>query len=344
MGKKNRINYIKYHLKRTGTGLMTFVATLSALIPGIALLLLIRHRLKRRKAKMALRDNHVWSIGLYEGPDPVTLQPYPGISNPILTANDVTDVKARFVADPFMIRRNGRFHLFFEVLNTGRETGEIGHACSEDLKTWRYGSIVLKEKFHLSYPYVFEHEGEAYMIPECAKSDSVRLYRATAFPCGWKPVATILKGKKHEVPLLDPSIVFHNGHWYLFSYMRKVNNLHLHIADSLTGPWKEHPASPVFRNSDHFARPGGRIVRDGAVLYRFAQDGQPRYGSKAWAFRITELTPTTYREEPVSETAVIAEGPEPWHNAGMHTVDAHMMPDGRWIALVDGLEDKGRTS
>ena len=319
---------------------MTIVLSIICISLLAGLGFLVNHRLKRRRLKQQRQENDIWSIGLYEGPDPVTLSPASGVQNPILTASDITDVPARFVADPFMITRDSTHHLFFELLNTKRNMGEIGHAVSDDLKTWRYTGVALRERFHLSYPYVFEHDGEMYMIPECAKSKSIRLYRAASCPNDWRPVATLLRGDKREVPLLDPSVVFHNGHWYLFSYMRKVNNLHLYVAESLTGPWKEHPQSPVFRNSDHFARPGGRIIEHEAVLYRYAQDGQPRYGSKAWGFRITELTPATYREEPVSETPVIQEGKERWNNKGMHTVDPHRMPDGRWIALVDGLGEK----
>ncbi len=319
---------------------MSTVAIVSTLIAAAALLLLIDHRLKRHQSKIKRRNSQTWSIGLYEGPNPFLLEPVAEINNPILTANDITDVPARFVADPFMITRDGKHHLFFELLNIKRNTGEIGHAVSDDLKTWRYTSVALRERFHLSYPYVFEHDGDIYMIPECAKSKSIRLYRAASFPYDWRPVVTLLSGNKREVPLLDPSVIFHDGHWYLFSYIRKVNNLHLHVAESLTGPWREHPASPVVKNSDHFARPGGRIVKDGTTLYRFAQDGQPRYGSKVWGFRITELTPIAYREEAVSDTPVIQEGKEAWNSKGMHTVDPHLMPDGRWIALVDGLGTK----
>jgi hemin uptake protein HemP len=319
---------------------MTLVAIVSTLIAGLALWLLIRHRLRRTRAKQLRRNSEIWSIGLYAGPDPVTLAPHPDIANPILTAKEVTDIPARFVADPFMIRQNGEFFLFFEVLNEKRNSGEIGFARSRDLKKWRYGGIVLRERFHLSYPYVFEHDGRVYMIPECAKSNAVRLYRATSFPEKWEYLSSIITGRKRYSPLFDPSIVRHNGQWYLFSYARKLNNLHLFTASDLTGKWTEHPASPVVTESQSFARPGGRIVSHEGNLYRYAQDGLPRYGSKAWAFRITELTPRSYREEPCTSGPVIAEGPEPWHNAGMHTVDAHQMENGSWIAIVDGLEDR----
>ena len=322
---------------------MPFVLTITISVALVALTMLVNYRLKRHRQKQHRHENEVWSIGLYEGPDPVTLSPMEGVQNPILTADDITDAPARFVADPFMVQHEGLYHLFFEFLNTKRETGEIGHAESRDLKTWTYTGTVLSEKFHLSYPYVFSHEGEMYMIPECAKSQSIRLYRATRFPLGWEPVTTILKGSKRKVPLLDPSVVLHNGTWYLFSYMRKANSLHIHLANSLNGPWTEHPKSPVVTGSDHYARPGGRVVNDGTVLYRYAQDGVPRYSSKAWAFRITELTPETYREEQASTTPVVQQGNEAWNNRGMHTVDPHQMQSRRWIAFVDGLENRQAT-
>ncbi|MCF8384108.1 MAG: hypothetical protein K9G39_11060 [Chlorobium sp.] len=304
---------------------------------------LVTYRLKRQSQKRKRQENEVWSIGIYEGPNPVTLAPASGIINPILTADDIADTDARFVADPFMITSNGIYHLFLELLNKKRNTGEIGHAESEDLRSWKYTGVALKEKFHLSYPYVFSHEDMKFMIPECAKSNEIRLYRAIEFPLRWELAATLLKGNKKKVPLLDPSVVFHNGYWYLFSYMRKVNNLHLFISENLTGPWKEHPESPIVRGNDHFARPGGRIVKDGLFLYRYAQDGVPRYGSKAWGFRISELTPTRYSEEPVSDKPVVQAGNKSWNNRGMHTVDPHKISDGRWIAFVDGLEHRTAT-
>lgn len=317
------------------------------ILTSVALLLalgwIVNYRLKRQYLKTKRKKNQIWSIGIYEGPDPITLAPASGITNPILTADDVTDTAARFVADPFMTVHDGRYHLFFELLNSKRQVGEIGHAISEDLKTWKYTGVVLKEKFHLSYPYVFKHEETTYMLPECAKSNAIRLYRAVVFPERWEQAAVLLKGNKKKVPLLDPSVVFHEGYWYLFSYRRKEKNLHLFVAEDLTGPWKEHPKSPIVQGSDHFARPGGRIVKEGEVLYRYAQDGVPRYGSKAWGFRITRLTPTVFCEEPVSDRPVVQEGEEAWNNRGMHTVDPHKISDGRWIAFVDGLENRSVT-
>ena len=98
-----------------------------------------------------------------------------------------------------------------------------------------------------------------------------------------------------------------------------------------------HPQSPLVCNSPNFARPGGRVVLYNGSIYRYAQDEIPYYGTKVWAFRITELTELTYTEEPVSEEPVLQPGHEWWNNAGMHTVDAHQTASNEWIALVDGF-------
>jgi hypothetical protein len=59
-----------------------------------------------QKAKSALTSflyqDYVWSIGIYTG-DSLILTPPSQIKNPVLTAHDVTDVRALFVADPFMV-------------------------------------------------------------------------------------------------------------------------------------------------------------------------------------------------------------------------------------------------
>ena len=158
---------------------MTLVLGIVAISLLAALGLLVRDRFERWRQKQQRRQNDVWSIGLYAGPDPVTLAPAPGISNPILTSGEVTDVPARFVADPFMIEREGQYHLFFELLNTKRKMGEIGHAVSDDLKAWRYTRVVLRERFHLSYPYVFEHNGEVFIS---AMADWTKIFIAVCLP------------------------------------------------------------------------------------------------------------------------------------------------------------------
>lgn len=310
------------------------IAILSALIAAFI------PKYRRHLRKQAIRRSHeTWAIGIYEGPSPVELAPPQGMANPVLTAADVSDVPARFVADPFMIRTDDGYYMFFEVLNERRNLGEIGYAFSPDATRWEYRSIVLRERFHLSYPYVFSWDGEYYMVPECSRSGGVQLYRATSFPEKWERVATLIRGDKERNALVDPSLIRHGNQWYLFSYGRN-RGLYLFVAETPGGPWTEHPKSPVISGTPQYARPGGRIISHDGGIFRYAQDEVPHYGSRVWAFRILELTPTSYREERVSDDPVIQPGREGWNRDGMHNVDPHLMPSGKWLACVDGFSIK----
>lgn len=112
-----------------------------------------------------------WSIGIVSGASPLRLRHASGSSNPVLTRYSVSDVRALFVADPFLIHVGDLWHMFFEVYNFDTDRGEIAWATSQDGFAWTYQRIVLREAFHLSYPYVFEWEGRYYMIPETHQAD-----------------------------------------------------------------------------------------------------------------------------------------------------------------------------
>lgn len=285
--------------------------------------------------------SQVWSIGVYEGLSPIDLAPAKHVDNPVLTGRDVSDVPAEFVADPFMLWKHDMWYMFFEVMNRRSGKGEIGLATSGDGATWEYQQIVLSEPFHLSYPYVFEWNHEVYMLPESGWADSIRLYKATEFPVRWSFVATLINGDKY----CDPSIVFFNGRWWLFSGLGappfRADTLRLYFADEPRGPWVEHPRSPIVLGNARMARPAGRVLQFGNRLVRYAQDCYPTYGTRVRAFEIMELTTAAYREQEVDRVPVLQGGIDAWNRSGMHHIDLHCMANGRWIACVDGWRTAG---
>jgi hypothetical protein len=279
----------------------------------------------------------IWSIGIYEGDSPYTLASPAGVSNPVLTCADVTDIDALLVADPFMIRRDGIWHMFFEVLNKASKLGEIGHATSVDGIEWVYQKIVIREPFHLSYPYLYEWQNEIYMMPESWRGGGIRLYKATDFPNDWHCIGTVMQGGRFA----DSSLFRHDDRWWLLTEAaEKVQSpiLRLFTSDALLGPWHEHPMSPVMDSNPHLARPCGRVIKVGNHFTRFAQDVYPVYGSRVYAFEIQELTASTYKESLVSKQPILEAGTAHWNNGGMHHIDAHRLHDGRWRACVDGFK------
>ena len=283
----------------------------------------------------APREVQEWSIGIYTGTTPWQIVPADHIINPVLTRHDVTDAQATFVADPFMLSVDGTWYMFFEVMNSKTGKGEIALATSADGFTWKYQQIVLDEPFHLSYPYVFAWGDDYYMVPESWKAGEVRLYRATDFPTQWTWVETLL-----ELPyIVDSSVFYAGGRWWMFAETGadlSFDTLRLYCAEALTGPWVEHPQSPVVSGNPHIARPAGRVLVEGNRVIRFAQDCSPKYGLQVFAFEVRELTPERYAERPLISSPILGGTGTGWNSHRMHHIDAHRLDDGQWIACVDG--------
>ena len=272
-----------------------------------------------------------WAIGIMAGDSPLRLQPAPGINNPVLTARDVTDLDAAFIADPFMLETAGIWYLFFEVLPKADAKGKIALATSSDLRTWQYRQVVLAEDYHLSYPYVFEAEGSYYMLAETLKTRTVRLYVAAKFPTEWNLAAELI-----DVEAADPSILYYGGKWWLFACTRRNDCLSLYWAEELMGPWIPHPRNPIVNGNAQAARPAGRVLDVDGKLIRFAQDCVQRYGSLVRTFEILELTTSAYSERECAESPVLTPTGTGWNANRVHHIDAHRLPGGTWIACVDG--------
>ena len=282
------------------------------------------------------RKRDEWAISIYHGSSPFCLAPADPTHDPVLTKNDVSDVTAGYVADPFMLRSDRTWYMFFEVVNERTKKGEIGLATSEDGLHWRYRQIVLDEPFHLSYPYVFQWQNEMFMVPESCTTNSIRLYKAASFPWRWSFVTSLISAKDY----VDPSLVHFSDKWWLFASSgkppRRAENLHLFFADELTGPWREHPKSPVVTGDAAIARPGGRVFVLGDHVIRYTQDCASTYGRQVRAFEITDMTESSFSERLASDEPVLKPRAGGWTEMGMHHIDPHLLEDGSWLACVDG--------
>src|SRR5215470_11295906 len=196
-----------------------------------------------------LRWQRVWSIGIYSGSSPFNLAP--AAPYPVLSAAQVSDADAYYVADPFMLEHEGCWHMYFEVLLRASRRGVIGVATSRDARTWAYRGLVLEQPFHLSYPQVFAHDRTIYMLPETIGAEAVRLYRAVRFPDRFEPVRDLIQGV-----YADPTIFFEGGLWWILACSTPYENrtLNLFFAERLLGPWQEHPRSPIVSDDRHIAR------------------------------------------------------------------------------------------
>lgn len=275
-------------------------------------------------------------------------RPLSADGNPVLTAGDVTDYgTVSFVADPFLHVVGDEWHLFFEIQNGRRTpTAVIGHAKSSDAGgSWSYDGVVLEHDRHLAFPYVFEADGTVYMVPGQGGDPAgrpVTLFRANGFPHEWEPVVNLVDP---EYGPLDPVVFRHDGRWWTVVGAGDNDTLYAYFADELESTdWTPHPENPVVTDRVRAGRPAGRPLRTGGGLVLFLQDSHDQYGDRVRAYRVTELTPTTYRDEPVDDDAMLAgRGGPGWNGGRMHHVDARYVgPEHGWIAVVDGDVEIGR--
>jgi hypothetical protein len=223
-----------------------------------------------------------------------------------------------FWADPFQIKVDGKYYIFFEDY-----VNDAGRAHISVVEVDRNGIVsgpteVLKLNCHLSYPFVFEWQGGYYMIPEMGERNVVELYRAHSFPFEWKPEKVLLEARSP----LDATLVEAEGMWWMFVNLQEegvaVNwdELHLYYAENPLGPWQPHARNPVVSNVLS-ARPAGRLFWSNNVLYRPSQDSSLRYGYATTISKVASLSTATY-----AETEVLKILPD-WDNdiIGIHTVN-----------------------
>lgn len=277
----------------------------------------------------------IWSISVSKGKTFEDLFKAGGFSEPILTAGQVTDIKAEFIADPFIVQENSTYFLFFEVLGLYDQKGRISMAASNDGVLWHYERIVLEESFHLSYPYVFQHENRFYMIPD-NNSGYIKLYKAVNFPYEWEFSADLLKGI-----FADASILHKDGMFWLFAEQadhmgRRNGNLHLYYSERLDSGWTEHPQSPLYTDRPECARPAGRVLEVKGENLRFSQDDKAYYGRCVNLHKIERLTVCEYKETVMPEILKGSGLQGDWRKDGMHHIDCCLTAGSKWLAVADG--------
>lgn len=235
--------------------------------------------------------------------------------------------KDHYLADPFAIAKDNKLYIFCEDFDCNSGKGVISNIeLSNNLCSIVKKEIVLNTFFHLSYPFIFEHKGEFYCIPETSDACEIALYKAEHFPSRWIKVCTLIE----NFPGIDSTIFRYGSYWWLFCTNAKdgmMYKLFIWYARNLTGPWEPHELNPV-KIDVRSVRPAGTPFMHDSFLYRPAQDCSVTYGGQVVLNRIVRLTPTAFEEEPIVSI-------EPDRNShyrdGLHTISA-----AGDVTLVDG--------
>ncbi|RRN64037.1 formyl transferase [Caulobacter sp. 602-1] len=239
----------------------------------------------------------------------------------------------RFLADPFGLWRDGRIHLFAEAYDYRTRHGVIDYLeLDSDYRPVRRETVI-REPWHLSYPVVFEADGETWMTPEAFRSGTFTLYRAERFPDVWEPVAKIA----FDTPAIDPTFFQWEGRWWCAyspdgAQRDKQGKMHLAHADRLEGPWTPHPGNPV-RIDLASSRPGGTPFIHENRLHLPVQDCTRTYGGDLRLLVVNVLTPNRFEAE---ATAIL----KPPVDAGRYTGGRHTLAACGPVTLFDAKQQK----
>lgn len=215
----------------------------------------------------------------------------------------ITAPKKAFWADPSVFIHKNIRYLFFEEYLYATKKAHISVLHLDEDGNASEPRVVLDKPYHLSYPFVFEQDGNIYMLPETSANKTIELYRAISFPYEWQLEKVLMK----DVHAVDSTLLFHNNNWWLFANIKENNGSSawdelfvFHAPHFVTDQWTAHTQNPVVSDV-RSARPAGNFYNEKGKLMRPSQDCSCTYGYAININEITELTPTVYQEKQIQK-------------------------------------------
>jgi hypothetical protein len=204
----------------------------------------------------------------------------------------------RFLADPFCVVDESdkqKLHIFYETYPFKEARGKLDYV----LYNMSFGpeQKLIREPFHLSYPYPIKHKGDYYLVPESYEADSVFMYKAVNFPLSWEKSRILLDGFAG----IDNTIIKHDNIYWMFTADKKDGfryNLKLFYAEDLLAEWMPHPKNPV-KTDIRSARSAGTPFRYKGDWYRPSMDYAEKIEGRIYINKVLTLSKTEYEEIPV---------------------------------------------
>ena len=231
--------------------------------------------------------------------------------------------KSCYFADPFVIKTDKDTYIFFEWYSYSRGKADLAVALkSENFE--RYHKIT-NFKEHRSYPFVFEHEGVVYCLPEANETKEAALYRFNEEKLTLEKDCVLLSG----FPIVDATLYHHDNKWFMFLVNQKNSHTHLEIyhSDNLKGPYSPHANNPVMIDCSK-ARPAGKIFEYQGKIIRPSQNSTIHYGQSITLEEIEKLSETEFLTKPFGAINPIEDSD---YDKGIHTINS----DGG-ITVFDG--------
>jgi hypothetical protein len=279
--------------------------------------------------------------------------PHSEAKNPVLDGSEASDPKWEYAADPFIVKSDSKFYIFYELLNSTLDasTGEIGVASSVDGLTYTFeGTININGRVGHASPNVFKWGGNWYMTPDLsAENGDIELWRATSFPLDWDVDTTLVNT---ATDYKDPVTFRWGGKWWIHAASGGNGPIDYFYSDTLRSQFSPHDNNPVVpQSNDKYESPGGRptVAQDWIDLPVQGSEGRTAdNGFDVNWVRVTELTESSFTwgrvgSKPVltgNESSDILTG-DGWNSNRMHHMDWLPKNTGSDIVMVDGRSSSG---
>lgn len=180
-----------------------------------------------------------------------------------------------WVADPFVFEHEGETYIFAELFDYLRRRGVIGYSkLGTDGSFSRWKEIIV-EPYHMSYPQIFEHDGEIYIVPETGSGRTLDMYKAVNFPDKWEKSVNLAK----DVIFADTTLFSRGGNLYALACdmeWTKNSELVLFRIDENMKLCRTELGCVV--NDPVTARAAGEMFEYDGRLMRVSQDCSEEYG------------------------------------------------------------------
>ena len=238
------------------------------------------------------------------------------VSDPVFRADHVMKGHVNtWQADPILVDYGEKTYLFYEAVTNDKgriEVAEVNPDC-----TVGEPKVLLSGENHYSYPFVFQHGGIWYMIPESSAEGEVCLYEAVEFPCEWKKNRVLLQQAS-----VDTTVFEKDGQMYLLTFLLCPGSEAV-IPQAYRMDWVEDDISLTrmeWKNGDGLnTRGAGPVFAQGSRLYRPAQRNQVEsYGNAVAFYEIGDLSESYQETEAAELKPEQITAPGIWFN-GLHT-------------------------
>ncbi|MFD1861993.1 hypothetical protein [Planococcus chinensis] len=219
-------------------------------------------------------------------------------------------------ADPFIVEERESLLVFFEAYDRILRRGVLGYRKIRDNKAGKI-HIILKEPYHLSYPFIYR-EGESwYMIPESGQDSSIARYKAVSFPSQWTKEKELASGfgSVDTTLFIEP-----NNKTHIFLYVKKDG---LKEFQYLSQDKNGIRMVSSLVDCSETKRPAGNILKHQGKMYRPSQLCTNTYGEALIFNEILNLSTEMYKEkehERIFTHQLKFSQNKEWH--GMHTYNA----------------------